>query len=379
MPITKPIHKVIALVSPGLLIRDGITAHSINLVRGWLETGHQVVVWNPGRFRLEQEAFFDSLSVFDRYLSQGHLAVRGIRQTVPDFDVLVIQYAISTYWLRTFWVHMWLRNVTKSKVVICLHEPAREINLLGKIGKAIYRDISRLGQELVVFSKAAETVMAAITRTPVTVAPLAVPSKKPSSGSQLTAPSFLMLGYYLKDKGFELGLKSFIDTLVKTSVPINLSVIVSPRQRLGSSRIFSKRDQKQFEEFEAQIKDAQRSHPGLIKVFGFLSDSEMENLISSSDYLVMPYLDITNSGVAVTAKAHGIPVIASDLPPLIEAFGNTGIYFKAGDSRALSEALEAVVRAPNWQLEREQRAKEMLAMGRSQPGSKNALLIIDAE
>ena len=377
MPVGNPSNNVIALITPGLLIRDGISAHSINLVRGWLEAGDQVVVLNPGRFWLVGEVFFDSLSEFDLYLTKGFSALKKFQQAVPDFDVVVIQYAISTYWLRTFWIHMWLRKVKHSQVVICFHEPMREIKLLGKIGKSIYQDVSRLSQKVTVFSTAAGGVMTTITRTPVSVAPLAVPSKRSSSGSQLVAPSFLMLGYYLKDKGFEIGLKSFVDTLERTGLPINLSIIVSPRERLGSSRIFSKRDQKQFEEFEVQIKDAQVSHPDSIQVFGYLSDSEMENLITSSDYLLMPYLDITNSGVAVTAKAHGIPVVASDLPPLIEAFGDTGIYVKAGDSKALSKALEAVVRDPNWKLERDRRAREMLTLGISQSALRNALLIIE--
>jgi glycosyltransferase involved in cell wall biosynthesis len=68
----------------------------------------------------------------------------------------------------------------------------------------------------------------------------------------------------------------------------------------------------------------------------------MQNFISKSDYLLMPYLGITNSGVAVTAKAHGIPVVASDLDPLIEAFGDTGIYFKAGSGIDLKLQLESI-------------------------------------
>ena len=76
MPVGMPSNNVIALITPGLLIRDGISAHSINLVRGWLEAGHQVVVLNPGRFWLVGEVFFDSLSEFDLYLTKGFSALK---------------------------------------------------------------------------------------------------------------------------------------------------------------------------------------------------------------------------------------------------------------------------------------------------------------
>jgi hypothetical protein len=170
-----------------------------------------------------------------------------------------------------------------------------------------------------------------------------------------------MLGYYLKDKGFEMGLESFTATLKETNLPIVLSVVVSLRERVGSARLFSRRDRRSFEEFQSQLIKAKDNFPNNIKIFGYLTDTEMESVVFTSDYLLMPYFDITNSGVAVTAKAHGIPAISSDLKPLVEAFGKTAIFFKAGSSTDLQGRLESLINDSNWKIEREKRAQQMIA------------------
>jgi glycosyltransferase involved in cell wall biosynthesis len=156
-----------------------------------------------------------------------------------------------------------------------------------------------------------------------------------------------------------------------------LSVIVSVRQRVGSAKIFSWRDRRDFRKFEIQLEQAKRNFPQNIQIFGYLSDDEMQNVISQSDYLLMPYLGITNSGVAVTAKAHGIPVIASDLEPLVEAFGDTGIYFNKSSGIDLKSQLESICNNSQWRIEQETRAKKMSAHAIAASAAEIAITIAE--
>jgi hypothetical protein len=188
-----------------------------------------------------------------------------------------------------------------------------------------------------------------------------------------------MLGYYLKDKGFELGLDSFTAALKKTGIPMGLSVIVSVRERVGSARLFSGRDRRDFEKFQTQIAKAIVDFSGNINIFGYLTNIEMERVISQSDYLMMPYLDITNSGVAVTAKSHSIPVISSDLKPLIEAFGESAIFFKAASNGDLQSKLESLATDLKWKIDREKRAHQMLELAAKASAADVAVAIIKTQ
>jgi glycosyltransferase involved in cell wall biosynthesis len=351
----------ILFVTPSLRLRDGITANSLNLMRGWLESGFEVLVLNPSKFGMEVEGLFSSSQSFVAYL-EGESAFSNITESEYVADTAVIQYAISAYWFRTYWIHRWLKLTSVKSVVLCCHEPIREIKLLKGLGKRIYASAFKNCYKIVLFSAHACELVKTLTDKEVEVYSLPVPKRGVSQGSQSAHPHFLMLGYYLRDKGFEMGLESFIAALRATKTSIVLSVIVSVRERVGSARIFSYRDRRNFEEFQNQLTQAQNDFPASINIFGYLTDVEMESVISTSDYLLMPYVQITNSGVAATAKAHGIPVISSDLKPLIEAFGESAFFFSAGSRLDLQERLESIISDPNWKIEREKRAQQMVGL-----------------
>ena len=368
----------ILFITPGLKLRDGITANSINLINGWLESGLQVLVMNPGKFSLKVEGFFNSQLSFKGYMS-GERAPTGPTEAEFAADTAVIQYAISTYWFRTYWIHKWLKSNSGQKVVLCCHEPVREIQLLGWLGKLIYVSAFNKSDKIVLFSGQAAAFVRTLTSKLVESYPLPVPVRNLSDGTKSDSPHFLMLGFYLKDKGFELGLNSFLSSLRENRSGITLSVIVSVRERVGSARVFSRRDKRDFMKFQNQLREAKNEFPSNIEIFGFLSIDEMQSEISKSDYLLMPYSNITNSGVAVTAKAHGIPVIASDLVPLVEAFGDIGIYFKAESSSGLTSTINSVASNPNWRIERDLRAEKMVRIASSETTAVVAVSISDTE
>ncbi len=368
----------ILLITPSLRIRDGITANSINLMHGWLQAGFHVLVLNPGKTGLEIEGKFSSPESFEAFMAGENVSMVPA-EVEFEADTAVIQYAISTYWLRTYWVHKWLKFTPNKFVILLCHEPVREIQLLRSLGKWIYQRAFSRSKKIVIFSKQAGELVKSLTTNKVEVLTLPVPVRKVSQGSKSHFPQFLMLGYYLEDKGFELGLESFMATANKLRIPIGLTVVVSVRERVGSASIFSRRDRRDFKKFQTLLAGAKKILPANINILGYLTETEMEEVITGCDYLLMPYLDITNSGVAVTAKAHAIPVISSDLKPLIEAFEESAIFFKAGSLIDLQAKLESVATDPNWKFDREIRAHQMLKLAATTSAATVSLAITDTQ
>ena len=63
--------------------------------------------------------------------------------------------------------------------------------------------------------------------------------------------------------------------------------------------------------------------------------------------------------VLVEAMAHGLPVVASELPTCKEVLGDFGLFFKNGDIQELAQRLEDATHI-NWQ----QKSGEALKIAR---------------
>lgn len=74
---------------------------------------------------------------------------------------------------------------------------------------------------------------------------------------------------------------------------------------------------------------------------GFVDDSDVASYFADADFLVLPYMDATQSGPAMIALNYGIPVIASDQPAfenLIED-GKNGFICRTGSLDSLVEVI----------------------------------------
>jgi len=65
---------------------------------------------------------------------------------------------------------------------------------------------------------------------------------------------------------------------------------------------------------------------------GFVTEDEMESLVSSADVIVIPYKKFFQSGIAIRSVEHGIPVVGPESSSLTEIFGNSSRLL-AGDGR----------------------------------------------
>jgi len=72
-----------------------------------------------------------------------------------------------------------------------------------------------------------------------------------------------------------------------------------------------------------------------------IPDQEIPDLFSHTDFLVLPYRDVTQSGPLWIAFRYGVPVIASDLPGFREWIteGETGFFVPPEDPHALADTM----------------------------------------
>ncbi len=79
----------------------------------------------------------------------------------------------------------------------------------------------------------------------------------------------------------------------------------------------------------------------VVKMIHFIEDEEREKLFFAADVNVLPYRIIYQSGVLLMAMSHGLPVIASDLPPNKEIIihNENGMLFESENAKDLAEQI----------------------------------------
>jgi glycosyltransferase involved in cell wall biosynthesis len=82
--------------------------------------------------------------------------------------------------------------------------------------------------------------------------------------------------------------------------------------------------------------------------FEFVSEAEEERLFADADAILLPYREIDASGVAMSAIARGVPVLATAIEGFRELFEDEGgaRLVPAADAAALSRAIADWVSAP---------------------------------
>lgn len=76
-----------------------------------------------------------------------------------------------------------------------------------------------------------------------------------------------------------------------------------------------------------------------------IENEEIPNLFVTSDYLILPYRDVTQSGPLLIAYNYQLPVIASDHPGFGEYInhGSNGFLFQNENSTALYEVMKSII------------------------------------
>ena len=76
-----------------------------------------------------------------------------------------------------------------------------------------------------------------------------------------------------------------------------------------------------------------------------IPNEEVANLFAVSDYFVLPYQDIAQSGAITVAFQYNVPVIVSDIPQFAEFVeeGKTGLCFKSEDVVSLADIMQYAI------------------------------------
>ncbi|MGJ1537742.1 glycosyltransferase family 4 protein [Sphingobacterium multivorum] len=133
--------------------------------------------------------------------------------------------------------------------------------------------------------------------------------------------NFIFFGIIRKNKGLDILIESF--------------------NRIGLHRddftVTVAGDAKYWEYYKELIKD--ESHYNLI--IRKIDNSEIANLLVGAHYIILPYLDVTQSGVLLTAYNYCLPAIASDLEGFREYIsdGYNGFLVEPNKVEALEEKL----------------------------------------
>jgi D-inositol-3-phosphate glycosyltransferase len=129
-----------------------------------------------------------------------------------------------------------------------------------------------------------------------------------------------------------------------------VDVLVSAFQNLATSDeeyrlIIAGKPRGGCEEYLERIQESinrhvTRSH--IIQKIGYIPDEEVELYFKAADILVLPYKEISQSGVLVLAYSFGLPVIAADVGSLRDDImeGETGFLFKPCNHADLAQSIK---------------------------------------
>ena len=142
----------------------------------------------------------------------------------------------------------------------------------------------------------------------------------------------LLFGYLKETKGLSHLLHAF--SVVRSCEPrARLLIAGMPRAGVNVAEIRRRID-------GLRLQEAVVLHPW------FVPEERLPLYFLAADVVVLPYLRLYQSGVLHVAYAFGRPVVASAVGSLVEDVrdGRSGLLVRPGDSRALAEALCALLR-----------------------------------
>lgn len=253
--------------------------------------------------------------------------------------VLHVQWVRIRQELR---VIRWLRGVG-ARIVVTAHNPLPHERYPGDIN--FFRRLYGVADRVIVHEETARRVLidtlgisaAAIDVIPHGAAKMPVPTEleRSTARASLTlppnAPAFLFFGGLRPYKGYDLLLQAFQDA-VEVSGDIHLilagwgrrDAVRSVRETIAS--------------FQPKVRERIRD---LLSEDKLLPVDTAEAAMRAADCVVLPYQEISQSGVLWQAFGSGRPVLASAVGGFCEVVreGFNGRLVPAGDKKALSKAL----------------------------------------
>ena len=113
-------------------------------------------------------------------------------------------------------------------------------------------------------------------------------------------------------------------------------------------------------EYSARLEERVARTPGPVSLLGVQPAPVVHGLYATARALVAPSRREGNPLTVIEAMAHGLCVVASDIPPHRELLGDTGILVPVDDAPALADALARVIDDPDAAHDLGRRARERI-------------------
>lgn len=116
-----------------------------------------------------------------------------------------------------------------------------------------------------------------------------------------------------------------------------------------------------FDEYQRLI-DKLDLKSKIITYIGYVDNYNRDLLFSSCELTVLPYLEVYQSGVLLSAMSNKTPVIASDLEPFKEIINDqNGIMFKSKDSYDLAQKIDYAINNPQEMINKSENAYKLIS------------------
>jgi glycosyltransferase involved in cell wall biosynthesis len=154
------------------------------------------------------------------------------------------------------------------------------------------------------------------------IKPLAKMEARKRLQLDLNKTYFLFFGQIRKSKGLDVLLEAF------------------PKLDNAKLIIAGKPWRDDFSEYQSII-DRRGISSHVKSIIRYIEEDEKDLFYSASDFVILPYKEIYQSGVLLMSMSYGRAVIASDLKPNKEVIidGENGLLFKEGDFESLAEVI----------------------------------------
>ncbi len=339
-----PADRRLLVVSPFPPPADGIGSHT-RMLAGGLRDRVEIAIAAPGAATAA-----DAADVH-RVLAVRSPAARAA--LLADFrpDALYVQFSIASYGGALPGLEHLLRLARRAGIPVttAFHEPERELAALPVLGRAIYRRVAALTDVPVAYGRPAHDALlaAGIGRGRVALIPHGVPLLPVATPADidrvrdrygLTGRFALALGFIHPDKGGDV-LVEAARTLLPAHPDLTLVIAGEPRERRGVFRAFGRVDVRHL----AQLREASAWAGDRVRFPGFVADDDLPGLLAAATVMVLPYRQITQSGIAHLCVAGTVPAVASDLDGLEATLGDGAVYVPPGEPAPLAAALGAVL------------------------------------
>jgi glycosyltransferase involved in cell wall biosynthesis len=342
----------VALIDPG----DFTPAYDLALANGLLKAGHEVR--HVGKYGFDEAArpafryehFYRGLNhSLARQLPAPLLrSVKGICHglNMASLSKMLRNWrpdVVHFQWLSLPLVdRLFLPQLQQlAPLVLTLHDSNPYNNAAGWIMKVGYLAMVHRADAVIVHTAQAEARLAASGLDPGRVYQLPhgllhmteSTAHKPRSRHSGTRLCLLQFGKIRSYKGVDVLLEALARLAPEERARLHVKIVGQPYlDTVPLQRFVSERGLNATVEFR----------------FDFVDEREIAGLFASADAALFPYREIDASGVAMTAVAHGLPILASAIGGFSELFrdGCEARLVPPGDPAALANVLREWARAP---------------------------------